>query len=227
MQEVQARVFGATGDSGSRVVRGFQLQIELRDGSNDYKKLQAITDNFIAHAMKRPEVLAAFTPLRNNVPQLKLTFKFARAETLGVALGDAYDVLQASIGSTYVNQFFKFGQTYQVYVQADGSACTSPDQISRLFVKSRKGRDGAARVVYRSGGNDGARHRVPQYNIYPTAAVLGAAADGFSSGQVIAALEQVAAEVLPESASFEWTAMSYQENWWAIRWCWSLPCRSC
>ena len=211
IQEVQARVLVPPAIPGLGLSGGFQLQIELRDGSNDYKKLQAITDNFIAQAMKRPEVLAAFSPLRNNVPQLQLTFNPARAETLGVALGDAYDVLQASIGSTYVNQFFKFGQTYQVYVQADGSARTSPDQISRLFVKSRTGE-----MVPLGSFIDLVETTGPaiasQYNIYPTAAVLGAAADGFSSGQVITALEQVAAEVLPQGAAFEWTAMSYQEK---------------
>ena len=211
VQEVQARVLVPPAIPGLGLSGGFQMQIELRDGSNDYKKLQAITDNFIAHAVKRPEVLAAFTPVRNNVPQLKLTFNPARAETLGVALGDAYDVLQASIGSTYVNQFFKFGQTYQVYVQADGSARTTPDQITRLFVKSRTGE-----MVPLGSFIDLVETTGPaiasQYNIYPTAAVLGAAADGFSSGQVISALEQVAAEVLPTGAAFEWTAMSYQEK---------------
>ncbi|MDN4017480.1 efflux RND transporter permease subunit [Zwartia panacis] len=211
IQEVSANVLLPPAIPGLGLSGGFQMQLQLIDGSNDFKKLEQITEEFLQQARARPEIMAIFTPFRNNVPQLKLTFNPSRAETLGVSLGDAYDVLQSSIGSTYVNQFFKYGQTYQVFLQADGKSRVSPDQINRLYVKNKSGNMvplGSFIEITETTGPAIAS----QYNIYPTAAILGAAADGYSSGQVITALEELARTTLPESASFEWTAMSYQEK---------------
>ncbi len=211
IQEVSANVLLPPAIPGLGLSGGFQMQLQLIDGSNDFKKLEQITEEFLQQARARPEIMAIFTPFRNNVPQLKLTFNPSRAETLGVSLGDAYDVLQSSIGSTYVNQFFKYGQTYQVFLQADGKSRVSPDQINRLYVKNKSGNMvplGSFIEITETTGPAIAS----QYNIYPTAAILGAAADGYSSGQVITSLEELARTTLPESASFEWTAMSYQEK---------------
>ncbi len=211
IQEVSANVLLPPAIPGLGLSGGFQMQLQLIDGSNDFKKLEQITEDFLQKARALPEIMAIFTPFRNNVPQLKLTFNPSRAETLGVSLGDAYDVLQSSIGSTYVNQFFKYGQTYQVFLQADGKSRVSADQIERLYVKNKSGNMvpmGSFIEITETTGPAIAS----QYNIYPTAAILGAAADGFSSGQVIKVLEDLAMSTLPESASFEWTAMSYQEK---------------
>ena len=183
----------------------------LTDGSNNFKKLEDATEKFLAAARELPEIAAIFTPFRNNVPQLTLSFNTARAETLGVSIGDAYDVLQNSLGSSYVNQFFKYGQTYQVFMQADGKSRMTTDQISRLYVKN-KSREmvplGSFINIVESTGPAIAS----QYNLYPTAAVLGVGSAGASSGQVIEALEKLAKTNLPDSVTFEWTAMSYQEK---------------
>ncbi len=211
VQEVQTQVLLPPAIPGLGLSGGFQLQLNLTDGSNDYKKLAEITQNFLTEARKRPEIMAAFSPLRDGVPQLKLAFNSARAETLGVALGDAYDVLQASIGSVYVNQFFKYGQTYQVYIQADGKYRVTADQISRLYVKNRSG-DMVPLGSFIDMTETTGPAIASQYNIFPTAAVLGASNDAYSSGQTIAALEQVARETLPDGMSYSWTAMSYQEK---------------
>lgn len=211
IQEVTANVLLPPAIPGLGLSGGFQMQLQLVDGSNDFKKLEQITEDFLKAARERPEIMAIFTPFRNNVPQIKLTFNPSRAETLGVSLGDAYDVLQSSIGSTYVNQFFKFGQTYQVFLQADGKSRVSPDQIERLYVKNKSGNMVPLGSFIEMTETTGPAI-ASQYNIYPTAAILGAAADGYSSGQVITALEELARTTLPESASFEWTAMSYQEK---------------
>jgi HAE1 family hydrophobic/amphiphilic exporter-1 len=211
LQDVKAQVLLPPAIPGLGLSGGFQMQLMLTDGSNDFKKLEDATENFLAAARALPEIAAIFTPFRNNVPQLTLSFNTARAETLGVSIGDAYDVLQNSIGSSYVNQFFKYGQTYQVFMQADGQYRMTADQISRLYVKN-KSRDmvplGSFIDIVESTGPAIAS----QYNLYPTAAVLGAGGGGFSSGQVIDALEKLAKTNLPESVTFEWTAMSYQEK---------------
>jgi HAE1 family hydrophobic/amphiphilic exporter-1 len=211
IQDVKAQVLLPPAIPGLGLSGGFQMQLMLTDGSNDFKKLEDATENFLAAARALPEISAIFTPFRNNVPQLTLSFNTARAETLGVSIGDAYDVLQNSLGSSYVNQFFKYGQTYQVFMQADGKSRMTADQISRLYVKN-KSRDmvplGSFIDIVESTGPAIAS----QYNLYPTAAILGAGAAGYSSGQVIDALEKLAKTNLSESVTFEWTAMSYQEK---------------
>jgi HAE1 family hydrophobic/amphiphilic exporter-1 len=211
VQEVTAQVLLPPAIPGLGLSGGFQMQLLLTDGSNNFKTLETATEQFLEAARKLPEIQGIFTPFRNNVPQLKLTFNATRAETLGVSLGDAYDALQASVGSTYVNQFFKFGQTYQVFLQADGKSRMTADQISRIYVKNKSGNMvplGSFIDIIETTGPAIAS----QYNIDPTAAVLGAAAAGYSSGQVISALEQLAAVNLPESVTYRWTAMSYQEK---------------
>lgn len=211
IQEVQTQVLLPPALPGLGLSGGFQLQIVLTDGSNNFNKLSEVTQRFLQEARTRPEIMAIFTPFRDTVPQLKLTFNPARAETLGVALGDAYDVLQSSVGSTYVNQFFKYGQTYQVYIQADGKNRISADQISRLYVKNKSGN-----MVPLGSFIDLEETTGPaiasQYNIYPTAAILGASTAGYSSGQTLSTLEEVARLTLPDGFSYSWTAMSYQEK---------------
>ena len=158
-----------------------------------------------------PEIEQVFSPFKNNVPQLQLTFNPGRAETLGVPLGDAYEVLQSFLGSSYVNQFFKFGQTYQVYVQADGKFRADANSINRLYVKNKAGQMvplGSFIDIKETTGPQIAS----QYQLFPTAAVLGAAKGGYSSGQVIDALEKLANTSLPSGISYQWTAMSYQEK---------------
>jgi len=211
IQEVKAQVLLPPAIPGLGLSGGFQMQLMLTDGSNNFKKLEDATENFLTEARKLPEIAAIFTPFRNNVPQLTLSFNSARAETLGVSIGDAYDVLQNSLGSSYVNQFFKYGQTYQVFLQADGNNRMTPDQISRLYVKNK-----AREMVPLGSFIDIVESTGPaiasQYNLYPTAAILGAGAGTYSSGQVIDALEKLAKTNLPDSVTYEWTAMSYQEK---------------
>ena len=211
VQSAQARVVLPPAIPGLGMSGGFNLQLLLTDGSNSFDKLADATEQFVARVNQLPSVMIAFTTFNNNVPQLELTFNPARAETLGVNIGDAYEVLQSYLGSSYVNQFFKFGQTYQVYVQADGPYRTDINQIQRLYVKSRSGSMvplGSFVEVSETTGPAIAS----QYNLFPTASVNGAAAPGFSSGQVLDAITELAEETLPQGISYEWTAMSYQEQ---------------
>lgn len=211
IQEVQAQVLLPPAIPGVGVAGGFQLQLELIDGSNNFSKLSEVTENFLSVLNQRPEIRAAFTPFRDKVPQIKLDFNASRAETLGVAIGDAYDVLQASFGSMYVNQFFKYGQTYQVYIQAEGRHRMTAEQIGRLYVKNKVGQMVPLGSFIEMSDTTGPAI-ASQYNLYPTAAVLGASNPGYSSGDALKAVEQVAQEVLPDGFSYEWTAMSYQEK---------------
>lgn len=190
---------------------GFQMQLELTDGSGDLNKLSHAADRLIAAAKQRPEIEQVFTPLRTQVPQLSLTLNKARAEMLGVAVNDVYSALQSYLGSSYVGQFSKFGQNYTIYAQADQPFRMQASQISALTVRSSNGTMvpmGSFLDVKQVTGPA----LIGQYQMYPTASVNGMSAPGYSSGQALTVMEQVASEVLPEGVSYEWTAISYQEK---------------
>ena len=211
VQELKSFVLLPPAIPGLGLSGGFSMRVMLTDGSNNFAKLDAALKRFIGEAQKYPEVMSIFTPFQNDVPQLQLTFNVARAETVGVAIGDAYEVLQSYVGSTYVNQFFKYGQTYQVYVQADGKSRMNPDQISRLYVRNKTGGMvplGSFIDIQEVNGPS----FVNQFQLYPSAAVLGAANDGYSSGQVMQVLENLATQTLPDGVAFQWEGMSYQEK---------------
>ena len=190
---------------------GFQMQVELTDGSGDYEKLNDATQALVAAANADPRILSAFSSLRVKVPQIKLMLNAARAETLGLTLGDAYSVLGNYLGPAYANQFPKFGQNFPVYLQADGPFRRDIGAIGRLTVRNRSGL-----MVPFSAFMDYAPVRAPsiasQYNLIPSAAINGAAAAGHSSGEALSSMEQAAARLLPPGVGFEWTAMSYQEK---------------
>lgn len=190
---------------------GFQMQLELTDGSGDLNKLQAAAESLINAAKRRPEIGNIFTPLRTQVPQLRLTINRARTEMLGVAVNDVYDVLQSYLGSSYVGQFSKFGQNYTIYVQADQSYRMHTEQIATLTVRNSTGNMvplGSFLAVEKITGPA----LVSQYQMYPTATINGMSAHGYSSGQALKAMEDVAAKVLPQGITYEWTALSYQEK---------------
>jgi HAE1 family hydrophobic/amphiphilic exporter-1 len=134
-----------------------------------------------------------------------------RAEVLRVGTADVFATIQAYLGSAYVNQFNRFGQAYQVYVQAEGTARATPADISRLQVRSEEGR------MVPLGALTSARFEqgpglVSLYNLYPAATVIGLPAEGFSSGQAMDLMEQIAASTLPPGTGYAWTALSFQEK---------------
>ncbi len=190
---------------------GFQMQLVLNDGSGDDQKLAAAAQAMVAAASTDPRIERVFTPLRIAVPQLKLDLNRARAEALGVSVGDAYDAMQSYLGSSYVNQFSKFGQNYTIFVQADPKSRLDQDAIGRLTVRSRSGQMVPLSAFVRFSEEQGPAVAA-QYNLMPTAAIVGAAATGYSSGEALALMEDLAARTLPAGVSYEWTAMSYQEK---------------
>ena len=190
---------------------GFQMQTELTDGSSDYTRLSQLTNAVVAKAVQSPSVAQAFSPFRAHAPQLVVHIDRARTEALNVATGDVFATLQAYLGSSYASQFTRFGQTFNVFVQADQTFRMDPAQINRLTVRSRSGAMvplAAVANIERTTGPS----VISLYNLYPSAAINGAAAPGYSSGQALDALEAAAKQALPAGASFEWTAMSYQEK---------------
>ena len=190
---------------------GFTMQVELTDGSFNYDELQQVSDTMAAAASKRPEVRVAFSPFRADVPQVSVIIDRTQTEVLGVAIGDLFNTLQAYLGSAYVGQITKFGQTFSIFAQADQQFRTESSDITRYYVRSQSGDMVPIGAVADIVPDDGPAV-VTLYNLYPSAAINGMPADGYSSGQAITALEEIAAQNLPSNLQFEWTAMSYQEE---------------
>ena len=145
-----------------------------------------------------------------SVPQVSVKVNTTQAATLNVNAGDIYNALQSYMGSTYVNLFTKFGHNYMVYVQADPQQRLNTDDIKRLFVRSQSGDMvpiGALAAIKPSHGPS----VISLYNLFPSATINGAPADGFSSGQALSAMETIARKTLPAGMNFEWTGLAYQE----------------
>src|SRR5437763_2232320 len=211
LQEARTRLLIPPPIQGLGAANGFQMQVELTDGSYDFARLQKITDDIIREVNNAPEIQDAFTAFRANVPQVSLTIDRAQAATLNVDVGDVYNLLQSSLGSSYVNLFTRFGHNYTVYVQADPLHRLNTDGIKQLFVRSQSGDMvpvGALAEIKPSQGPTA----ISLYNLFPSATINGAPAAHFNSGQARAATESIARKILPPGASFEWTGLAYQEK---------------
>jgi hydrophobic/amphiphilic exporter-1 (mainly G- bacteria), HAE1 family len=190
---------------------GFTMQLELRDGSFDYTKLQTMTQSIVQDGNTQSGLQRVISPFRAGVPQLQVTVDRVKAETLNVAVGDVFNVLAGYVGSSYVNQFNKFGRTFQVYVQADSKFRLLPGDIEKLYVRTQDNKMVPLGALVQIRPMVGPA-LVGLYNLYPTATIIGFAAQGFSSGEAINLMEQIADKTVPRGAGFEWTAMSYQEK---------------
>jgi hydrophobic/amphiphilic exporter-1 (mainly G- bacteria), HAE1 family len=190
---------------------GFQMQLEMLGGSFDYQKLNDLTQEIVKQADSDPGLANVLTTFRTDAPHVALTVDRARAQTLRVSVGDVFATLTDYVGSTYVNQFNKYGLSLQVYVQADSQYRLHPDDLLNLYVRSQDGNMVPIGAIAHLGPAV-APPLITLYNLYPSSTIVGGPARGFSSGQAITAMEQIAKRVLPSDVSFEWTAMSYQEK---------------
>jgi HAE1 family hydrophobic/amphiphilic exporter-1 len=190
---------------------GFAMQVELRDGSSDYSKLQAVTAQLVANAQSQSSLQRVQSPFRAMVPQFDVTVDRVKAQTLHVSTDQVFSALASYLGSTYVGQFNKFGRTFQIYVQADSQFRLRPADIERLTVRNSTGDTiplGSVATVTPTVGPS----LISLYNLYPSASVVGLPAQGYSSGQSMKLMEEIAARTLPAGTGFDWTAMSYQEK---------------
>lgn len=190
---------------------GFQMQVELKDGSFDYQKLQNATDQLIKQGQTQPEVQKLMSPFRASVPQVSAPINRTKAETLGVSLGDAFSTLQTYLGSSYVNLFTKFGQVFQVYIQADASSRMTVEDVRHFYTKNNTGEMVPLGTLTDIGLAVGPAI-ISLYNLYPASGINGISGAGYSSGQAIQALEQMAKQSLSPSFSYEWTSTAYQEK---------------
>ena len=189
-------------------IGGFKLYVEDR-GDLGYDTLYQNLQGVIGKSYQTPSLAGTFSGFTVNVPQLDADIDRVKAKTQGVPLQNLFETMQIYLGSLYVNDFNRFGRTYEVIAQADAPFRAHAEDITRLKTRNDRGEMvplGAVVKVTESHGPD----RVMRYNGYPAAEINGAPAPGYSSGQAEAAMAKLAEENLPRGMAYEWTELTYQ-----------------
>ena len=190
-------------------IGGFKLQVEDRTDQG-YEALDAAMKTVAMKARQTPELGGVFSNFNINTPQLEVDLDRTRALQLGVNVQDVFDTMQIYLGSIYVNDFNKFGHTYQVIAQADSPFRASPPDILKLRTKNAAGEMvplGSVIKLSETIGPDSAT----RYNGFRSADINGAPAPGYSSGQAQAAISKILDETLPKGTRYEWTDLTYQQ----------------
>ena len=195
--------------NGLGTIAGFKLQVEDRTDQGN-EALNRVMGEIQAKAAKTPQLMAVFSNFNIRVPQLEAHVDRIKAMQLGVEVQDIFDTMQTYLGSIYVNDFNRFGRTYEVIAQADTPFRTRIDDILRLQVRNSSGKMvplGAVVNITPTTGPDSAL----RYNGFRSADLNGVPAPGYSSGQAQDAISKILAESLPKGVQFEWTDLTYQE----------------
>jgi multidrug efflux pump len=209
IQDAQIVVFPPPAVQGLGTIGGFKLQLEDR-ADLGYDELYKVTQTVLAKARQTPELAGVFSNYEVSVPQISADVNRVKAKEHGIALTDVFEALQVYLGSIYINDFNRFGRTYQVIAQADYPYRAKAEDILRLKTRNEAGEMvplGSVVQVSQTYGPD----RVFRYNGYLTADVNGGPAPGYSTGQAQAAMERILAETLPNGVKYEWTELTYQE----------------
>ena len=207
--EAYVMITNAPSIPGLGATGGFKFQILDLNGQG-VEALSKVANNFIAEARKRPELANVYTTFKTDVPQRYIDIDRVKAKTRKVKLSDIFDTLQINLGSLYVNDFNRYGKNYRVYLQAKPDARAKERDIMRLKVRNMDGQMIDLASFIRIHPVTGP-YNIPHYNMYNTIAVNGTNAPGYSTGQAIKAMEEVAQRVLPEGYDYEWTEITYQQ----------------
>jgi multidrug efflux pump len=209
IQDAYIAIFPPPPVQGLGTIGGFKLYIEDR-GDSGVDALYDATQKLIAKANETPGLAGIFTSFTVNTPQLDADVDRVKAKEMGVPLQNVFETMQINLGSLYVNDFNRFGRTYQVVAQADAAFRQHGEDILRLKTRNQAGELvplSALVSVRETYGPD----RVMRYNGYTAADVNGAAAPGFSSGQAEALMEKLASENLPKGMVLDWTELTFQK----------------
>jgi HAE1 family hydrophobic/amphiphilic exporter-1 len=210
IQEAIAFVFTPPAIPGLGVAGGFQMQLQDR-ADVGLPELQKMVDEILQDGNAQAGLAGLNSTFRADVPQIYAEVDRTKVKTLGVPLTSLFSTMQAYLGSAYVNDFNKFGRTWQVQVQADHEFRNKPEDIRQLDVRDASGNMVPLGTLISVDQVLGPQ-TIQRYNLYPSASITGGAAPGFSSGQALDLMEQLADAKLPPSMGYEWTGMSYQER---------------
>jgi multidrug efflux pump len=209
VKEAFIAIFPPPPVQGLGTIGGFKLQVEDRTDQG-YEALDTAMKAVLAKAYKTPELNGIFSSYKISVPQLYADLDRTKAMQLGVDVQDVFDTMQIYLGSLYVNDFNKFGRTYEVIAQADKEYRSKPDDILKLQTKNFAGQMvplGSIVRVSETNGPDSAM----RYNAFRAADLNGGPAPGYSTGQAQAAITKILDETLPKGMGFEWTELTYQQ----------------
>jgi HAE1 family hydrophobic/amphiphilic exporter-1 len=194
--------FGAAG--------GFALQLLDKNPDGTYDDLELVKNDFMEELERRPELTGLFTFFSANYPQFEIEIDNQLAMQKGVSIGNAMNTLSIFVGSTYELGFIKYQRFFKVFVQAAPEFRQLPADIMNLWVKNDHGEmvpmSAFLKIKKKQGANE-----INRYNMYNTAAIRGGPATGYSSGEAIAAVKEVAAKTLPRGFDIDWAALSYDE----------------
>jgi multidrug efflux pump subunit AcrB len=206
IQEGLINVFGAPPLDGLGTAGGFKLVIEDR-GDSGPKALQKSSDAIVAEGRRDPELAGLFTSFRANTPWLYLNIDRIEAKSMAVSMGELFNVLQVNLGSLYVNDFNRFGRTWQVNVQADANFRRQIEDLKQLRIRSDRGKMVPLGTLASIEDTSGPV-LVMRYNMYPAAAINVMPTAGVSSGQAIERTEILARKQLPRAMRYEWTELA-------------------
>jgi HAE1 family hydrophobic/amphiphilic exporter-1/multidrug efflux pump len=189
---------------------GFEAYIQSR-GSGSWKDLEAVAQKFAQAAAQRPE-LTGVTPLFSaSVPQMRIDLDREKAMTLGVPVTDVFETLQSTFGALYVNDFNRSGRVFQVQLQSEPRFRAFPEDIRNVYVRSKSGELLPLTAVASIREVTGPE-LVERFNVFPAAKLIGNAAPGYSSGDALRVMEELAREVLPAGYQLAWTGTAFQEK---------------
>jgi HAE1 family hydrophobic/amphiphilic exporter-1 len=213
MTNVKLEFFEPPAVPGFGTAGGFSLVLLDQTNTSDYARLGGVNDKFMAALKKRKELKNLFTFFTAEYPQYELIINNDVAMQKGVSIGRALDTLNILIGSTYEQGFILFNQFYKVYVQASPEFRRIPEDLENMFVKNEHGEmvpySSFMKIEKKQGLNE-----ITRYNLYPCAVIQGAPAPGYSTGQAIKAIQEVAADqnVVPHGYGIGWAGLSYDES---------------
>lgn len=203
-------LFNPPAIQGLGTVGGFEFWIENR-GSGDYAALEDVTRKFIAKTKEHPELTNLVSTISASSQLIYADLDREKARALGVSINEIYTSLQSYFGSFYVNNFNKFGRVYQVLIMAQPKWRKTPSDIEQIFVRSKTDQmvPLMSLITIR---NDAGPNLISRFNAFPSAKINGSAAPGYSSGQAMNLMEEIAKEMLPSDMTYAWGGESYQEK---------------
>jgi HAE1 family hydrophobic/amphiphilic exporter-1 len=198
--------------SGFGAASGFNFLIQDRTGTMTVEQLGEQARTFIAAGRQRPELGNLFTSFDPNYPQVKVNLDREKARTLGVPVNEVFQTMSAAMGGAFVNDFNRFGRLYRVYVQAESSDRLKAEDIGRIYARSRTTNSMVPLSTLVNIDDIAGTELTTRFNLLRSVELQGAPARGYTSGQALAALEEVFAQTMPSEMSFAYSSLSYQEK---------------
>ncbi|MFD0763285.1 efflux RND transporter permease subunit [Mucilaginibacter lutimaris] len=189
---------------------GFEIRVLDKTGSEDLQKTAQVTNDLVAALNKTPQIAGAFSSFDASFPQYMISVDQAMAAQKGITIDEAMSTLQTLMGSFYASNFIRFGQLYKVMVQASPEFRTKPEDVLRLTIKNDKG-EMVPFSTFISMKRVFGPEQLTRYNMYTSAMITGDAAEGYSSGDALNTIKQVAGKKLPKGFTFEWSGITREQ----------------